>query len=57
MTAHLPEDMVTIPLGRAAEPEEVATFIVFLASDESSYSTGSEFIMDGGLVTAVPNKA
>jgi 3alpha(or 20beta)-hydroxysteroid dehydrogenase len=57
MTAHLPEDMVTIPLGRPAEPEEVATFIVFLASDESSYSTGSEFIMDGGLVTAVPNKA
>ena len=40
-----------------AEPEEVSTFIVFLASDESSYSTGSEFIMDGGLVTAVPNKA
>jgi 3alpha(or 20beta)-hydroxysteroid dehydrogenase len=35
----------------------VSTFIVFLASDESSYSTGSEFIMDGGLVTAVPNKA
>jgi 3alpha(or 20beta)-hydroxysteroid dehydrogenase len=57
MTAHLPEDMVTIPLGRPAEPEEVSTFIVFLASDESSYSTGSEFIMDGGLVTAVPNKA
>jgi 3alpha(or 20beta)-hydroxysteroid dehydrogenase len=57
MTAHLPEDMVTIPLGRPAEPEEVSKFIVFLASDESSYSTGSEFIMDGGLVTAVPSKA
>ena len=49
--------MVTIPLGRAAEPEEVSTFVVFLASDESSYATGSEFIMDGGLVTAVPSKA
>ena len=48
--------MVTIPLGRAAEPEEVATFVVFLASDESSYATGSEFIMDGGLVTDVPSK-
>jgi 3alpha(or 20beta)-hydroxysteroid dehydrogenase len=56
MTAHLPEDMVTIPLGRPAEPEEVSTFVVFLASDESSYSTGSEFVMDGGLVTAVPHK-
>jgi 3alpha(or 20beta)-hydroxysteroid dehydrogenase len=30
--------------------------VVFLASDESSYSTGSEFIMDGGLVTDVPHK-
>ena len=41
----------------ARRTQEVATFIVFPASDESSYSTGSEFIMDGGLVTAVPNKA
>ena len=56
MTAHLPEDLVTIPLGRAGDAHEVATFVLFLASDESSYSTGSEFIVDGGLVTAVPTK-
>jgi 3alpha(or 20beta)-hydroxysteroid dehydrogenase len=56
MTAKLPEDMVTVPLGRPGEAWEVATFVVFLASDESSYSTGSEFIMDGGLVTDVPHK-
>ena len=56
MTAHLPEDMVTIPLGRPAEAREVATFVVFLASDEASYATGSEFIVDGGLVTDVPHK-
>ncbi|MDT5147263.1 MAG: 3alpha(or 20beta)-hydroxysteroid dehydrogenase [Mycobacterium sp.] len=56
MTAKLPEDMVTVPLGRPGEAREVATFVVFLASDESSYSTGSEFIMDGGLVTDVPHK-
>ncbi|OBK22177.1 3-alpha-hydroxysteroid dehydrogenase [Mycobacterium asiaticum] len=56
MTAHLPEDMVTIPLGRPAEAREVATFVVFLASDDASYATGSEFIMDGGLVTDVPHK-
>lgn len=56
MTQHLPEDMVTIPLGRPAESREVSTFVVFLASDESSYATGSEFIMDGGLVTDVPHK-
>jgi 3alpha(or 20beta)-hydroxysteroid dehydrogenase len=56
MTAGLSEDMVMIPLGRAAESREVSTFVVFLASDESSYATGSEFVMDGGLVTDVPHK-
>jgi 3alpha(or 20beta)-hydroxysteroid dehydrogenase len=56
MTANLPEDMVTIPLGRPAESREVSTFVVFLASDESSYATGSEFVMDGGLVCDVPHK-
>lgn len=38
-----------IPLGRVAEADEVARLALFLASDESSYSTGSEFIVDGGL--------
>jgi 3alpha(or 20beta)-hydroxysteroid dehydrogenase len=56
MTAGLSADMVSIPLGRPAEPREVSTFVVFLASDESSYATGSEFVMDGGLVTDVPHK-
>lgn len=56
MTKHVPDDMVTIPLGRPAESVEVSTFVVFLASDESSYATGSEFVVDGGLVTDVPHK-
>lgn len=38
-----------IPLQRVAQPEEVSSLVVFLASDESSYSTGAEFIIDGGL--------
>ena len=38
-----------IPLKRMAQPEEVTNLVLFLASDESSYSTGSEFIADGGL--------
>ena len=37
------------PLGRTAAADEVASMALFLASDESSYSTGSEFIIDGGL--------
>ena len=57
MTKHLPDDMVSAPLGRPGKPEEVATFIVFLASDESSFSTGSEYVVDGGLITDVPHKA
>ena len=57
MTEHLPEDMVATPLGRPGGPEEVATFVVFLASDESSFSTGSEYVVDGGLVTDVPHRA
>lgn len=39
----------TIPLGRTAKPEEVSSLVLYLASDESSYSTGSEFIVDGGI--------
>ncbi|WP_274307371.1 glucose 1-dehydrogenase [Solibacillus daqui] len=38
-----------IPLKRVAQPEEVSNMVLFLASDESSYSTGSEFIIDGGM--------
>ncbi|MGB3481500.1 MAG: glucose 1-dehydrogenase [Mycobacterium sp.] len=56
MTKHFPDDMVTAPLGRPGKPDEVATFVVFLVSDESSFATGSEFVMDGGLVTDVPHK-
>jgi NAD(P)-dependent dehydrogenase (short-subunit alcohol dehydrogenase family) len=38
----------TIPLGRFAEPAEVAGMIVYLASDAASYVTGQSFIVDGG---------
>ncbi|MFA7554241.1 MAG: glucose 1-dehydrogenase [Spongiibacteraceae bacterium] len=39
-----------IPLSRMAEPSEVSSLIVFLASDESSFITGTEQIIDGGMV-------
>lgn len=38
-----------IPMRRMAQSEEVTNMVLFLASDESSYSTGSEFVIDGGL--------
>lgn len=38
-----------IPMKRVAQPEEVSNMVLFLASDDSSYSTGSEFVIDGGL--------
>lgn len=39
----------TIPLRRVAQPEEVSNLVCFLASDDASYSTGSEFVIDGGI--------
>ena len=38
-----------IPIRRMAKFEEVSNLVLYLASDESSYSTGSEFVIDGGL--------
>jgi len=40
----------SMPLGRFAEPVEISRLVAYLASDESSYSTGSEFVADGGLL-------
>lgn len=37
-------------LGRVADPDEVSSLVLYLASDDASYSTGAEFLVDGGLL-------
>jgi NAD(P)-dependent dehydrogenase (short-subunit alcohol dehydrogenase family) len=41
--------LVHVPMGRFAEPGEIANAVLFLASDESSFMTASQFLVDGGI--------
>jgi 3alpha(or 20beta)-hydroxysteroid dehydrogenase len=51
-TAVDPEQFVkNMPIPRFAEPAEISRLVAFLASDEASYSTGAEFVCDGGILS------
>ena len=47
----------TVPLQRVAKPIEIAYGALFLASEESSYMTGSEMVIDGGVTAGAPNSS
>ena len=58
MTANMPPEIIKfvkgkIPLGRFAEPEDIANIHVFLASDESNYITGQVIFVDGGISVGI----
>lgn len=42
-----------IPIGRPAQPEEIAEFVGFLVSPRANYLTGTEYIMDGGTIPTI----
>ena len=44
--------LVHVPMGRFAEPDEIAGAVAFLASDDSSFITASQFMVDGGISSA-----
>jgi 3alpha(or 20beta)-hydroxysteroid dehydrogenase len=49
-----PEFLKHVPLGRFAEPSDIANAVAFLASDEAAYITGENLVVDGGMTVGVP---
>jgi len=55
-TASVDQDAyyATLPIPRVGRADEVATLVLFLASDDSAYCTGAEFVIDGGVLAGQP---
>lgn len=56
MTDRIDPAHLDIPLGRPGQPEDLAGTIVFLASDASAFTSGAEFVVDGGMIAGIPHK-
>lgn len=56
MTTRIDPAYLDIPLGRPGVPDDVAGTIVFLASDASRFTSGTELVVDGGMIAGIPHR-
>ena len=56
MTTRIDPAGLDIPLGRPGEPGDLTGTIVFLASDASAFTSGAEFVVDGGMIAGIPHR-
>ncbi|KAM9865935.1 3-alpha-(or 20-beta)-hydroxysteroid dehydrogenase [Leucobacter aridicollis] len=56
MSARIDPDRLDIPLGRPGAPEDLVGTILFLASEASSFTSGAEFVVDGGMIAGIPHR-
>lgn len=56
MTTRIDPERLDIPLGRPGEPADLTGTIVFLASDASAFTSGAEFVVDGGMIAGIPHR-
>lgn len=53
VTQSVMEALGRIPIGRPAQPEDIAEFVGFLTSPRASYLTGTEYVIDGGTIPTI----
>lgn len=56
MTTRIDPAHLDIPLGRPGTPADVTGTVVFLASDDSAFTSGAEFVVDGGMIAGIPHR-